>query len=261
MRRTDALVDHLRNAAPGRTWSAGRSLAHALTTPAALFYDSTIRDLRPSQSRDAVEYLSATIAIALVSDTPARAASLTVSSDAPARRSGGTGVWRDRSAAFALPNTDNRNRVTTHPRTVDARATSKPGVTPVPACHLGSPSAPAPPMDTRPKFSCQPDHDLVAAANRYLHAHGGPDGIRSTQVGTYLRWMRANPAQHPTVAALRQAGLDLNDVAGIPGLGRTNPALAQIDQGRGRSPRAGLSHAPSRRPPAPSGTRARGRAP
>jgi hypothetical protein len=74
----------------------------------------------------------------------------------------------------------------------------------------------------------EPDPELVAAANRYLHAGGGRDAIRPGQLATYLRWLGAE-SQHPTLAALRGVGVDLRDVAGVPGLRRSKPELARID--------------------------------
>jgi hypothetical protein len=78
-------------------------------------------------------------------------------------------------------------------------------------------------------IEAQPDAGLVSAANRYLHASGGRDEIRATQVRTYLRWIGAHPADHPTVRALRRSGLDLADMAAVPGR-RTEPVLARIDR-------------------------------
>jgi hypothetical protein len=74
-----------------------------------------------------------------------------------------------------------------------------------------------------------PDPELVEAANRYLHAFGGRDEIRAGQVNTYLRWLGSDPMSHPTIAALRRAHIDLEAVAGRPGLVREEPMLANVN--------------------------------
>jgi hypothetical protein len=74
------------------------------------------------------------------------------------------------------------------------------------------------------------DPELVAAANRYLHAYGGRDEIRSGQVRTFLRWLGRDPMSHPTLESLRRARIDWTEVAGRPGLLRRDAALWSIDQ-------------------------------
>jgi hypothetical protein len=75
-----------------------------------------------------------------------------------------------------------------------------------------------------------PERELVAAANRHLHAFGGRDKINTSQVATYLRWLGGDPMSHPTLASFSRAKLDWREVAGRPGLRREEPMLASIDR-------------------------------
>ena len=107
------------------------------------------------------------------------------------------------------------------------------------ACIEAGRSAAARPVSSRPSagplvdtslVNRFPDPELVEAANRYLHAFGGKDKIRPGQVSTYLRWLGSDPMSHPTIAALRRARVDLEAVAGRPGLMREEPLLANVNR-------------------------------
>jgi hypothetical protein len=83
-------------------------------------------------------------------------------------------------------------------------------------------------LQLREAIDARADPGLVAAANRYPHAHGGRDEIRATQVGTYLRWISQDPADHPTRGRSGAPGLTLQTWLGFR-LRRTEPVLARID--------------------------------